>query len=186
MEEISNALEEFAPRSERDEVYRQDFLALHSTGSFTRSTNPFCHFVVDAFIVDEGRENTLLIGHRMSGELVFPGGHLEPNETLLDGALREVTEETGASKNDLSEGLLMELAVGFVPLEISWQRKLSPHLHYHICYLFFATKSFRLATEDNGVTSIGWYPLGAVENSGLRSFHHSRLKLYDEMMTKGS
>lgn len=32
---------------------------------------------------------------KYKGGLVFPGGHIEPNESLLDSVIREVKEETG-------------------------------------------------------------------------------------------
>lgn len=36
------------------------------------------------------------------GVWVPPGGHIEPDETLLEGGLRELSEETGLKLADLT------------------------------------------------------------------------------------
>jgi 8-oxo-dGTP pyrophosphatase MutT (NUDIX family) len=41
-------------------------------------------------------------GLRAAGQWVFPGGHLEPGETLLEGARREFYEETGYRCGELN------------------------------------------------------------------------------------
>jgi len=50
---------------------------------------------VATVVVDGGR--LLCVEERVQGRLVLnqPAGHLEPDETLLDAALRETREETG-------------------------------------------------------------------------------------------
>lgn len=50
---------------------------------------------VATIVVRDGR--LLMVEERAQGRLVFnqPAGHLEPDETLLDAALRETREETG-------------------------------------------------------------------------------------------
>jgi ADP-ribose pyrophosphatase YjhB (NUDIX family)/Txe/YoeB family toxin of Txe-Axe toxin-antitoxin module len=44
-------------------------------------------------IIDE--QNKILLGTHNKGGLSFPGGHLEPNESFEDAALRELNEEAG-------------------------------------------------------------------------------------------
>lgn len=50
---------------------------------------------VATVVVREGR--LLMVEERANGDLVFnqPAGHLEPDESLADAALRETREETG-------------------------------------------------------------------------------------------
>lgn len=50
---------------------------------------------VATIVVRDGR--LLMVEERAQGRLAFnqPAGHLEPDETLLDAALRETREETG-------------------------------------------------------------------------------------------
>jgi ADP-ribose pyrophosphatase YjhB (NUDIX family) len=51
---------------------------------------------VAAAIFDDSGENVLLIKRRDNGNWEPPGGVLELDETIEDGLLREVREETGA------------------------------------------------------------------------------------------
>jgi 8-oxo-dGTP pyrophosphatase MutT (NUDIX family) len=53
------------------------------------------HVTVATVVADAGR--FLLVEENIRGELVLnqPAGHLEPNESLFDAALRETLEETG-------------------------------------------------------------------------------------------
>ena len=49
-------------------------------------------------IYDENRvlvEEKLGLKDKYKGGLVFPGGHVEPDESLLDSVIREMKEETG-------------------------------------------------------------------------------------------
>lgn len=55
---------------------------------------------------DEGRTRIALIershdGHTHAGQIGFPGGRQEPNETLAQTALREAEEECGIQKADV-------------------------------------------------------------------------------------
>lgn len=52
----------------------------------------------------------LVLIHGLSGGLELPGGHVEPMETITDGALREILEETG-----LRVELVREVAVIMPP-----------------------------------------------------------------------
>jgi 8-oxo-dGTP pyrophosphatase MutT (NUDIX family) len=55
------------------------------------------HVTVATVIEDGGRYLMVEERDKFSGELVFnqPAGHLEPNESLAEAALRETLEETG-------------------------------------------------------------------------------------------
>ena len=55
------------------------------------------HATVATVIEDDGRYLLVEERDKFSGELVFnqPAGHLEPNESLVEAAVRETLEETG-------------------------------------------------------------------------------------------
>jgi 8-oxo-dGTP pyrophosphatase MutT (NUDIX family) len=51
------------------------------------------HFTASALIIDNGR--VLLLHHKKLGVWLYPGGHVEKNETPDQTVIREVKEETG-------------------------------------------------------------------------------------------
>jgi 8-oxo-dGTP diphosphatase len=61
------------------------------------------HLVVYAAIFDPARQQIFLIRHRESGLWLPTGGHVDPGETPLAAARRELIEETGASLLALTE-----------------------------------------------------------------------------------
>ncbi|MFJ3212772.1 NUDIX hydrolase [Streptomyces flaveolus] len=58
------------------------------------------HVTCSAAVIDQERR-VLHIGHKATGLLLTPGGHVEGDRTLLAAALREVCEETGLRPRDL-------------------------------------------------------------------------------------
>ena len=51
------------------------------------------HFTASAYVVND--QKVLLHYHKKVRLVLPPGGHIEPNETPAESAIREVKEETG-------------------------------------------------------------------------------------------
>jgi 8-oxo-dGTP pyrophosphatase MutT (NUDIX family) len=51
------------------------------------------HFTASALIIDD--DKVLLVYHKKLGVWLYPGGHIEKNETPEQTVIREVKEETG-------------------------------------------------------------------------------------------
>lgn len=56
---------------------------------------PKKHFVVYNVVINDPCKDFLLVHHRATGLWLPCGGHIEPNETPLNAALRELREELG-------------------------------------------------------------------------------------------
>jgi len=98
------------------------------------------HFTSTAYIVSGGR--TLLLWHRKLGIWLPPGGHLEPNEDPVQGALREAEEESGLAVGIVAAPGLLRVerplylpppaAVGVFDIDIDGQP-----FHQHIDFVYF-------------------------------------------------
>ncbi len=62
--------------------------------TFVEGDEPGGHVTAVAWVFDPVSRSVLLVEHRTLG-WSCPGGHLEPGETALDAAVRELAEETG-------------------------------------------------------------------------------------------
>jgi 8-oxo-dGTP diphosphatase len=59
------------------------------------------HFTASAIIINEGK--VLLVYHKKLNVWLYPGGHIEENETPDETVVREVIEETGLNVEIISE-----------------------------------------------------------------------------------
>ena len=98
------------------------------------------HHTATAYVVADGR--TLLLWHHKLRMWLPPGGHLEPNEDPVQGALREAAEESGLAVRVIPpRDLLVVDSPGVLPppaviLVEDIVRPDQP-FHQHIDYVYF-------------------------------------------------
>ncbi|MFI9359309.1 NUDIX hydrolase [Streptomyces lydicus] len=122
------------------------------------------HVTVGALLVRADTE-ILLVQHRAYGILLQPGGHLEPTDaTLIDAALRELTEETGVDPGKV-------VPVSRAPVYVEYGRvparpaKGEPeHHHLDLGYAFTTLNAEVGQVQESEVTGAGWYPLAEAES----------------------
>lgn len=90
------------------------------------------HVCATTWIFDPDGDYTLLVRHRLFGWSA-PGGHIQPHETSSEGGLRELEEETGLTRFDVT-AILDRPALIHVS-DLPGDR---PHRHWNIAWLFTA------------------------------------------------
>jgi 8-oxo-dGTP diphosphatase len=78
------------------------------------------HLTASLAVVDPSAGKLLLIYHKASGKWIFPGGHVDPDESPAEAAVREVREETGVYVDRLIGGTPARLVPGAQPLTVPW------------------------------------------------------------------
>jgi 8-oxo-dGTP pyrophosphatase MutT (NUDIX family) len=140
------------------------------------------HATASAFVFSwiDGEWRTGLIVHPRFGKLMMPGGHVEPDESQAEAALREVTEESGLAVR------LIDAPAAAMPAGLGRQRVAQPwwilehpvppdnHLsqpHIHVDHLYVA-QAAGLEPVSVAAHPFGWYC--ASELPGLDMFEDAR------------
>jgi 8-oxo-dGTP pyrophosphatase MutT (NUDIX family) len=121
-----------------------------------------------------------LIRHPIFGRLMIPGGHVEPDESQQEAALREVSEEAGLKVGLIeAPGASLPANLGRVQVAQPWWIIEQPvpydnHIagaHVHLDHLYVAVaECAEPVTEPDH--PFGWY--GAAELAGLHMFDDTR------------
>ncbi|TRV80935.1 NUDIX domain-containing protein [Streptomyces sp. 130] len=139
----------------------------------SRATLPG-HLTCSAVVIDRDRR-VLHIGHRATGLLLCPGGHIEAGDrALLAAAVREVCEEAGLHPGDLC------LTPQFVdePIDVDVHdidpdpAKGEPaHQHFDVRFAFYLTTGQppALTLQDEEVAGAQWLPYADVRSPTLRA-----------------
>lgn len=133
------------------------------------------HRTASALVLDVRRARVLLVGHKLTGWLQVPGGHLEGEEDGAAAALREVREETGVFAS-LWLPAPLSLAYGtWVPSP--WQTFEYPapadpawgepaHRHLDELYLALADSEGPVEAEVDKVDRVLWADLDYLRDPG--------------------
>jgi 8-oxo-dGTP pyrophosphatase MutT (NUDIX family) len=138
-------------------------LMRHGRDFASRRTFPM-HATVGALLV---RRNTeiLLIEHRAYGITLQPGGHLEPtDDTLSEGAMRELTEETGVNASDICSASQTPVYVEYAKIPARPEKDEPEHYHLDFGYSFITERAEIGSIQESEVTGASWYPLAVAEH----------------------
>ncbi len=112
------------------------------------------HITASAFIINEKRTHMLLIYHKKCQLWLQPGGHLEKNESPLDGAIREMIEETGINSYKLLDNKMFDCDVHeFVDVKNN-----DRHIHYDLKFIVEASDVSEITIQEEEVDAIKWFP----------------------------
>lgn len=123
-------------------------LLRHSCAPFSRHQFTPGHITCTGLVISPGGGSVLLVHHRRLDRWLLPGGHVEPDDAVIqDTARREVVEETGAVLADGTPPLVGADVHGIPP-----KRGEPYHLHHDLIFLFHALSGkFRVSEESRAV-----------------------------------
>lgn len=131
------------------------------------------HVTCSAAVIDR-EQRVLHIGHRGTGLLLNPGGHIERDRTLLAAALREVCEETGLRPADLCltpQFLGAPIDIDVHDIDANPAKGEGAHQHFDFRFVFYLVPEQhpQLALQDEEVADASWLEFADVRSSTLRA-----------------
>ncbi|MFF9607790.1 NUDIX domain-containing protein [Streptomyces sp. NPDC014684] len=131
------------------------------------------HVTCSAAVIDRERR-VLHIGHRVTGLMLIPGGHVEGDRTLLAAALREVCEETGLRPSDLCltpQFLGAPIDIDVHDIDTNPGKGERAHQHFDFRFVFYLVPEQhpRLVLQDEEVTGARWLEFADVSCLTLRA-----------------
>ena len=161
---LENALRRYHPWNEQEEADRTVMLRLLQQPDIFLRQNQMAHFTASSWIVDAGRQRTLMAYHRIYNAWAWTGGHADGETDLLAVALREAAEETGVHARAVSPEIF-SLEILTVDGHEKHGRYVPSHLHLNVTYLLEAdpTEPIRAKADENA--AVRWFSLeDALEN----------------------
>jgi 8-oxo-dGTP pyrophosphatase MutT (NUDIX family) len=125
------------------------------------------HFTASALVFDPDLEHVLLVNHNKVGRWLYPGGHVEPNQTPAEAAVRETEEETGIRATIIEGPAFAHPAVAahaapYAILEmLVTDAKIGEHQHIDFVYILGAV-SGELVPQVDEVSDAQWIPLTGI------------------------
>lgn len=117
------------------------------------------HVTASAWVVNGAGTHVLLTHHRKLNRWLQLGGHVDGESDVLEGALREVEEESGLTEVAvLGEGIF-DLDIHPIPA----RRDEPEHLHYDVRFLCQATGSEEFIVSDES-HALDWVKIEEVGN----------------------
>lgn len=169
---LAAQLVEYSSSFKEEELFRIEFLELlKQDRCFHRDHLPG-HITGSAWIVNRDRTRTLLVHHVKLNRWLQPGGHADGDENVLNVALREAEEETGAAPFKVLSSIF-DLDIHVIPA----RKEVPEHLHYDIRYLLEADDTVPLMISEES-HDVKWINLKDLESYNRET---SVLRLRDKL-----
>lgn len=158
--EIAKVLEEYRLHFPEDAATVDDLQNLLSIRADVTCRKEFRGHVTCGAIVVDPHGKLLMIHHRTLDKWLFPGGHLEKGDaTIRDGALREVSEETGVPISALlGFGNWLDqtpVQIDCHPIPENLSKSEPAHRHFDFRYVFRGSHA-DLSLQLDEVTDCTW------------------------------
>lgn len=155
---LKKQIEEFEPINEQEEKDKDFFLkSIDTFDDVLTRNNEFLHFSSSAFVVNKEHTKMLVVYHNIFDGWVYPGGHADGEDDLLQVAIREVEEETAQKVKVLDKNIY---ALQACPIQghVKRGKYVSAHTHLDVVYLLEADENNKLSYREEESKGVKWIP----------------------------
>lgn len=180
--DIVQQLELFVPQNDQEATDKQVILeyARHFPATILLRDNAIAHITSSGFIVNPTCTKALLVHHNIRGVWGWTGGHADGNPDLLQVALQEATEETGAVCTPLCDSIA---SVDILPVFPHYKKGkyVNTHLHLSVAYLLIAPEDAILQVKPDENSGVAWFDADFFTNE---HFTTEDVALYQKLFSR--
>ncbi len=164
--ELIEQIKKYKPYNEQEERDKQIILRYMNTfdNIFTRE-NEFGHLTASSWAVNKDKTKVLMIYHNIYKSWAWTGGHADGDENLLETAIRELKEETGAKNVKVLNDNIFSLEVICVNGHVKRGKYVSSHVHLNITYLLEVDENEVLKIKEDENSGVKWINIDDLEKS---------------------
>lgn len=182
---LRKEIEEFQPIDAQEIQDKITFLKWMDTyDNLLIRENSFCHFSSTALVLNKEKDKMLVVYHKINDGWIYPGGHADGEENLLNVAIREVEEETGQTASILSSSIF---AIQIFPVKGHMKngKYVSAHTHLDVIYLLEANDKQELSFRKEESNGVKWTSLKNIEEDMVDFAKPIHKKLIKKLTQKG-
>lgn len=131
------------------------------------------HFAASGVILNTDHSKVLLLYHKKLAKWLFPGGHVELNESPDETVIREIQEEVGLTVAFILTSEMESIEERVLPLPFCiLEENIAAHKdtpeHKHVDFIFLTQAKNEAIPETTEQHDVRWYTKGEVQ--GLDTF----------------
>lgn len=152
------AIQNFQPSNDQeanDQLIILNYIEAFSSNILTRD-NQIAHLTSSGLILNPAMDKVLMIHHNIYKTWAWTGGHADGDTDMLEVAIKEAKEETGAS--EIVPLTTAMLSVDIIPVygHVKNGKYVSSHLHLNTAYVLIADENENLTINTEETSDVAW------------------------------
>lgn len=173
VEDIKLIVDEYLNVFEDEKERQTHLLKFLNENNFEEATdwNNFeGHIVASGFIYSKADHKFLVLYHNDFKIYVYPGGHIESGESILEAAKREIIEETGLrnfKQIKITDNESVPIDIDTHLIGYNEKLNLPEHYHFDFRYLFIVDSIEDVKIDEHELSDYKWIDANELKNQSF-------------------
>jgi ADP-ribose pyrophosphatase YjhB (NUDIX family) len=165
-------IKDYRPFNEQERIDKEIIIYyLKNYDDIFCRTNLIAHMTASGWVLNKNRDKLLMAYHNLYDSWAWLGGHADGKEDLLEVAVEEVKEESGAKNVEVLLQEIYSLEILSVDGHFKNGEYVPTHVHLNITYLLQADEKEAITNKEDENSAVGWFSLQeAVASSNEKWF----------------